>query len=184
MNAILEPTIKPSVCPLDCPDTCSLSVKVADDRVIGVRGSYANPYTAGAVCEKVAKYYPEFVHGEYRLHQPLRRTGERGSGEFEPISWDRAMDLVYQGIGRAIEQFGPQSVLPLNYAGPHGLISGGSMDLRFFHRVGRCVESYAVAPTPAFLDALPVCHPNRLPMRMSSRSGGIMSRCRTCTSPG
>ncbi|MFV2032841.1 MAG: molybdopterin-dependent oxidoreductase, partial [Gammaproteobacteria bacterium] len=136
MNAILEPTIKPSVCPLDCPDTCSLSVKVADDRVIGVRGSYANPYTAGAVCEKVAKYYPEFVHGEYRLHQPLRRTGERGSGEFEPISWDRAMDLVYQGIGRAIEQFGPQSVLPLNYAGPHGLISGGSMDLRFFHRLG------------------------------------------------
>ncbi|MEE8364237.1 MAG: molybdopterin-dependent oxidoreductase [Gammaproteobacteria bacterium] len=136
MNARLEPMIKPSVCPLDCPDTCSLSVEVADDRIVKVRGSHANPYTSGAGCVKVAKYYPAYVHGEYRLHQPLRRTGERGSGQFEPISWNQALDLVYQGFSSAIEQFGPQSVLPLNYAGPHGLISGGSMDRRFFHRLG------------------------------------------------
>ncbi|MCH7882056.1 MAG: molybdopterin-dependent oxidoreductase [Proteobacteria bacterium] len=136
MNARLEPMIKPSVWPLDCPDTCSLSVEVADNRVVKVRGSRTNPYTSGVGCVKVAKYYPAFVHGEYRLHQPLRRTGERGSGQFEPISWNQALDLVYQGFSNAIEQFGPQSVLPLNYAGPHGLISGGSMDLRFFHRLG------------------------------------------------
>ena len=136
MSAQVEITTKPSVCPLDCPDTCSLSVEVADNRVVGVRGSRANPYTAGAICKKVAKYYPEFVHGEFRLHRPLRRTGERGSGRFEPISWDQALDLIYEGISNAIDQFGPESVLPLNYAGPHGLISGGSMDLRFFHRLG------------------------------------------------
>ncbi len=136
MSASLEATIKPSVCPLDCPDTCSLSVEVVDDHIVKVRGSHANPYTAGAGCIKVAKYYPAFVHGEHRLQQPLRRTGARGDGQFEPISWKHAMDLVYEGINSAIEQFGPQSVLPLNYAGPHGLISGGSMDRRFFHRLG------------------------------------------------
>ena len=38
---------KPSVCPLDCPDTCSLSVKTDGVHVLEVRGSEANPYTAG-----------------------------------------------------------------------------------------------------------------------------------------
>ena len=63
---------KASVCPLDCPDTCSLSVTVAGDQVVGVRGSKANPITHGAVCAKVANYYPEFVHGPNRLRHPRR----------------------------------------------------------------------------------------------------------------
>jgi anaerobic selenocysteine-containing dehydrogenase len=124
------------VCPLDCPDTCSLSVTVDGDRLVAVRGSRANPYTAGAICEKVAKLYPEFVHGEARLTRPLRRTGPRGSGRFSPISWDEALDRVHDGIAGAIARHGPQSVLPLNYAGPHGQLAVGSMDRRFFHRLG------------------------------------------------
>ncbi len=72
---------KPSVCPLDCPDTCSLLVEVGNGEVKNIKGSHANPYTAGVVCEKVVKYYPDFVHGEARLRQPLIRTGERGRGQ-------------------------------------------------------------------------------------------------------
>ncbi|MEC8821790.1 MAG: hypothetical protein VYA08_12920, partial [Pseudomonadota bacterium] len=49
-----KPDMKASVCPLDCPDTCSLSVTVANNRVVKVRGSRVNPHTAGAVCNKVA----------------------------------------------------------------------------------------------------------------------------------
>ena len=49
----------PSVCPLDCPDTCSLSVGVVEDRIVDVRGSRTNPFTSGAICAKVAKSYPE-----------------------------------------------------------------------------------------------------------------------------
>jgi anaerobic selenocysteine-containing dehydrogenase len=128
--------IKTSVCPLDCPDTCSLAVTVAADRLLEVRGSRANPYTAGAICEKVAKYYPAFVHGPRRLRQPLKRSGAKGSGRFDAIGWDEALDRVYQGVSRAIEQYGPQSVLPLNYAGPHGQLAVGSMDRRFFHKLG------------------------------------------------
>jgi len=126
----------PSVCPLDCPDTCSLSVTVDGARLLEVRGSHANPYTHGAICEKVAKLYPEFVHGEGRLTRPLRRTGPRGSGRFEAVSWDEALDAVHAGLAGAIAAHGPQSVLPLNYAGPHGQLAGGSMDRRFFHRLG------------------------------------------------
>lgn len=129
-------TEHPSVCTLDCPDTCSLSVSVADGRITAVRGSRALPYTEGVVCEKVAHHTVQWVHGPQRLTQPLRRTGPRGSGAFAPITWDEALDRVHEGISRAIAAHGPQSVLPLNYAGPHGMLSGDSMSLRFFHRLG------------------------------------------------
>ncbi len=133
-----HPTVaRPSVCPLDCPDTCSLSVTVADGQLAAVKGSAANPYTAGVICNKVARSYPEFVHGANRLTRPLKRVGPRGPGAaFEPISWDQAIDLVHDGFASAIEAFGPETVLPFNYAGPHGELAGGSMDRRFFHKLG------------------------------------------------
>ena len=93
MSLDSQQTIRRSVCPLDCPDTCSLQVTVEDERITAVRGSRANPYTAGAICDKVAKYYPAFVHGERRLREPLRRVGEKGEGRFETISWDDALGL-------------------------------------------------------------------------------------------
>jgi anaerobic selenocysteine-containing dehydrogenase len=82
----------PSVCPLDCPDTCSMTVTVQDNQVIRVRGSRANPLTRGALCAKVA-HYPEYVHGPDRLLTPLRRVGAKGRGHFESIRWDAALDL-------------------------------------------------------------------------------------------
>ena len=136
MSSTADLQHKPSVCPLDCPDTCSLTAIVEDDRLVAVRGSDANPYTAGVICNKVSRHYPDFVHGAARLTRPLRRTGPRGGDSFEEISWSEALDLVHDGFTRAIGLSGPQSVLPLNYAGPHGEIAGGSMDRRFFHKLG------------------------------------------------
>ena len=127
---------KPSVCPLDCSDTCSLTVTVENGKVAKVKGSKANPFTDGVVCGKVSKYYPDFVHGKNRLMTPLRRTGEKGRGKFEAISWDDAIELCYQGIQKGINEFGTESALPLNYSGPHGQLSGGSMDRRFFYKLG------------------------------------------------
>ena len=101
-----------------------------------MRGSKANPYTAGVICNKVARSYPEFVHGPARLSRPLKRVGGRGEDAFEPIAWDEALDLIHAGISRAVARHGPQTVLPLNYAGPHGELAGGSMDRRFFHKLG------------------------------------------------
>jgi len=139
-------TEHPSVCPLDCPDTCSLTVTVEDERIVSIRGSRANPYTAGVLCAKVPQAYPGFVHGEGRLTTPLRRTGAKGEGRFERISWTQALDLVHQRFTAIIAAHGPQAILPLNYAGPHGMLAGGSMDLRFFHRLGA-----------SLLDRRPLC---------------------------
>jgi anaerobic selenocysteine-containing dehydrogenase len=136
MATAVKRTVKPSVCPLDCPDTCSLQVVVENDAIVRVRGSRANPYTAGAICDKVAKYYPDFVHGELRLREPLRRSGPPGSGEFSAVSWDEALATIAERTHKVIEEYGPQSVLPFNYAGPHGQLAVASMDRRFFHRLG------------------------------------------------
>ena len=136
MNITDSVRVLPSVCPLDCPDTCSLSVETDGDRILDVRGSKANPYTAGVICNKVARSYPEFVHGSGRLVRPLKRVGRRGGDAFAPISWDEALDLIHEGISDAVARHGPQTVLPLNYAGPHGELAGGSMDRRFFHKLG------------------------------------------------
>lgn len=125
-----------SVCTLDCPDTCSLTVTVEDGRLVKVRGSNALPYTEGIICTKVAHHSDAFVHGPGRLLYPLRRTGERGAGEFARISWDEALDLVHARVAAVVERFGPQAVMPLNYAGPHGMLSYDSMSLRFFHKLG------------------------------------------------
>jgi anaerobic selenocysteine-containing dehydrogenase len=136
----------PSVCPLDCPDTCSLTVTVEDGRITGIRGSRANPYTDGVLCAKVPAYYPAFVHGPGRLRTPLRRVGGKGEGRFERVSWDDALDLIHARFTAIIAEHGPQAILPLNYAGPHGMLAGGSMDLRFFHRLGA-----------SLLDRQPLC---------------------------
>jgi anaerobic selenocysteine-containing dehydrogenase len=125
-----------SVCTLDCPDTCSLTVTVNEGRIIKVRGSDALPYTDDVICNKVARHSAEFVHGKGRLLWPLRRLGSRGSGQFARIGWDEALDEIHERVIAVIERFGPQAVMPLNYAGPHGMLSTDSMSLRFFHRLG------------------------------------------------
>jgi anaerobic selenocysteine-containing dehydrogenase len=125
-----------TVCTFDCPDTCSLSVDVDEGQIVRVRGSNAAPYTAGVICNKVAHYTADFVHGPQRLLHPLRRIGRKGSGQFGRISWEEALDEIFERVSAVIGRWGPQAVMPLNYAGPHGFLAGDSMSLRFFHRLG------------------------------------------------
>jgi len=111
-----------SACPHDCPSTCALEVEILDDHTIGrVRGARENDYTAGVICAKVARY-AERVHHPDRLTQPLLRTGAKGSGQFEPITWDAALDLVAEKFLRAEQRHGSQAVWPYYYAGTMGLV--------------------------------------------------------------
>ena len=128
-----------SVCTFDCPDTCSLTVTVEDGRITKVRGSDAMPFTAGVICTKVARDMTAFVHGPQRLLHPLRRVGVKGSGQFEQISWQAALDEIHHRVGEVIDRWGPEAVAPFNYAGPHGLLAYDSMSLRFFHKLGASI---------------------------------------------
>ncbi len=126
MNQAVRPAkakhIGYSACPHDCPSTCALEVELLDEHTIGrVRGAKDNDYTAGVICAKVARY-AEREHHANRLLHPLRRVGEKGSGEFQPISWDDALDLVAEQFIKAEQRHGAESVWPYYYAGTMGLV--------------------------------------------------------------
>jgi anaerobic selenocysteine-containing dehydrogenase len=127
--------IRHSVCALDCPDTCSLVLNVEDGVAKRLRGDPDHPVTRGFLCGKVARYL-EREYSPDRLLYPQRRSGARGEGRFERISWDEALDEIAARLRRIADDFGPEAILPYSYAGTMGLLNGSGMDRRFFHRLG------------------------------------------------
>src|SRR3954453_21413602 len=107
-----------SVCTFDCPDTCSLTVTVDDGRITKVRGSDAMPFTAGVICTKVARDMTAFVHGPQRLLHPLRRVGVKGSGQFEQISWQAALEEGHHRVGEVIDRWGTRGGCAVQLRGP------------------------------------------------------------------
>jgi anaerobic selenocysteine-containing dehydrogenase len=124
-------------CPHDCPDTCSMLTTVQDGIAIKVQGNPAHPHTDGTLCTKVSRYTERSYHPQRILH-PLKRVGPKGSGRFEPVSWDQALDDIAARL-TAIAARGPhaaQAIVPYSYAGTMGLVQGESMAARFFHQLG------------------------------------------------
>jgi anaerobic selenocysteine-containing dehydrogenase len=121
-------------CPHDCPDTCALLTTVENGVAVRVQGNPMHPPTAGVLCNKVSHYTERTYHPE-RLLQPLRRVGAKGSGRFEPVSWDAALNDIAARLS-AIAARDPQAILPYSYCGTMGLVQGESMAARFFHRLG------------------------------------------------
>ncbi|MFT7401492.1 MAG: anaerobic selenocysteine-containing dehydrogenase, partial [Hydrogenophaga sp.] len=80
-------------CPHDCPDTCALLTTVQDGVAIRVQGNPEHRHTDGALCTKVSRYTERSYHPE-RILQPLKRVGPKGSGQFEPVSWDDALEAI------------------------------------------------------------------------------------------
>jgi anaerobic selenocysteine-containing dehydrogenase len=125
-----------SVCALDCPDACSLLVNVdSDGRGSRLRGNPAHPVTRGFLCGKVAKYLDR-EYSPDRLLYPMKRSGPKGSGQFERIGWDQALDEIAARLSSTAAQYGGESILPYSYAGTMGALNFGGMDRRLFHRLG------------------------------------------------
>ncbi|MDP1893213.1 MAG: molybdopterin oxidoreductase family protein [Hydrogenophaga sp.] len=121
-------------CPHDCPDTCALITTVEHGVAVRVQGNPAHRHTDGALCTKVSRYTERTYHPE-RLLQPLKRVGPKGSGRFEPVGWDAALDDIAARL-TTIAARDPQAIQPYSYAGTMGLVQGEGMAARFFHRLG------------------------------------------------
>lgn len=143
MNKPVKPEILYSVCPHDCPSACSLEVERIDAHTIGrVRGARGQSYTAGVICAKVARY-AERAHHPDRLLRPLRRTGAKGSGQFTPVSWDAALDIVAEKLLAAEARYGAETVWPFYYAGTMGLVQRDGINrLRHAKKYSGMFDSY------------------------------------------
>jgi len=126
-----------AACPHDCPDTCGMLVTVEDGVAVKIQGDPSMPFTQGTLCTKVA-HYLERTYSPDRLLHPLKRVGPKGSGRFERISWDQALDEIAARL-KPLAEHSPESILPLNYAGTMGMVQYSSMDRRFFHRLGASI---------------------------------------------
>lgn len=124
-----------TACPLDCPDSCSLSVSLADSRVVALDGGHANPVTGGYICGKVRRF-GERMYGPDRLLRPGFRLGPPGSGEFRWVSWEEALARVADAMREARDGWGSESVLPYCYGGSNGLLTQDTTDARLFRRFG------------------------------------------------
>ena len=113
-----------------------MRVTVRDGVAVDLRGDTEHPFTRGFLCGKMASYLDR-VYSPDRLKTPLVRTGPKGSGRFEPIGWDEALDRIAERF-RAVSNSsdGPQAILPYSYYGTMGKLQSSSLDRRFFHRLG------------------------------------------------
>jgi anaerobic selenocysteine-containing dehydrogenase len=141
-------SIVQTACPLDCPDSCSLSVTVERGRITKIDGNRTAPSTEGYICGKVRRF-DRRVYGPSRLLYPAVRTGAKGRGEFARVSWDEALDLVSAKMTEARDRHGAEAVLPYYYGGSNGLLTSELEDVRFFRRFGasRLARTICAAPT-------------------------------------
>ncbi len=137
-----------SVCPLDCPDRCSLDVTVEAGKVTAIAGSRVNPITDGFICDKV-RHFTERQYGADRLLHPMRRSGPRGSGQFERITWDEALDTIAVRMREARKVHGGEAILPFNYGGSNGMLTQGGTDEWLWRSIGasRLARTVCAAPT-------------------------------------
>lgn len=132
-------------CPHDCPDTCALVTTVQDGVAIKLQGNSEHRHTGGVLCTKVSRYIERNDHPE-RLVQPLKRSGPKGSGRFEPVTWEKALDDIAQRL-QAVKGNNPEKIVPYSYAGTMGLVQGESMDRRFFHKLGASLLDRTICST-------------------------------------
>ena len=151
-----------AACPHDCPDACGVLITVEDGRATKIVGDPEHPVTRGFLCAKVAKYLDR-VYSPDRVLYPMRRIAAKGlatARSFAPgqpgacpklvegaavppqdqvwqrISWDEALDEIAARFRGIVEEFGSEAILPYSYGGTLGALNGGSMDRRFFGRLG------------------------------------------------
>lgn len=111
----------------NCGGRCIIHAHVVDGRVVRITSDPdKNPATSLRACPKGLSYHQTFL-GEDRLRYPLLRTGPRGSGRFERISWERALDLLASETRRIKAAYGPASRFVLYATGENGLVNGKSL---------------------------------------------------------
>ena len=139
MNEQVPRTTFFGACPHDCPDTCAMVYEVEDGKLVDVKGNKEHPITRGALCVKLKDFHDHHANPD-RLMYPLRRTGPKGSKQYERITWDEAIAEIGTRWREIIAEYGAQAIMPLSYLGNMGLVQGINSGDPFFNRLGSTVN--------------------------------------------
>lgn len=112
--------------------------QVEKGKLTGVRGNPDHPFTRGRLCVKVKDYEKHHYHAD-RILYPLKRSGAKGSGKFEKISWEAALSEITNRWQEIIRDRGAEAILPYGYAGNMGLLNGMNSGDAFFNKLGSSI---------------------------------------------
>src|SRR5262245_21640398 len=141
------PSTAKSACPHDCPSACALELEVlANGRIGRIKGARHNSYTLGVVCAKVARYSERIDHPD-RLLYPMRRTGPKGAGQFQRISWPAALEEIADRFAAIARRSGREAIWPYHSGGNMGVLQRYGLDrLRNPMRYSRQHTTICVTP--------------------------------------
>ena len=125
-----------TTCPRDCYDGCGIIVHKQNGEIIKVKGNRDHPSTRGPLCAKCAvSYNGVWLDENARLLYPLKRSGNKGSGQFERISWDDALAEIANRFGEIDREHGADRIYHTHYTGTCSVIAG-QFPKRFFNHIG------------------------------------------------
>ena len=102
--------------PPGCHDSCGVLLYVKDGKVEKVEGDPLDPVANGKLCMRCLNL-PEAVNHPDRVKYPLRRVGERGSNQWERISWEEAYDEIVEKVNYFKETYGPECIVNIHGTG-------------------------------------------------------------------
>nr|WP_263323997.1 molybdopterin-dependent oxidoreductase [Neobacillus sp. Marseille-Q6967] len=124
-----------SACPLNCWDSCGFHVTVENNKVVKVEGDPSHPITKGKICGR-GRMLETRTNSSERLLYPLKRV----NGEFQEISWERALDEIASKMSLIKENYGSTAVLHSHDYANNGVLK--NLDQRFFNSYGGVTELY------------------------------------------
>ena len=91
-----------------CACRCGINVHMKEGQVAYIEGNRDHPVNQGVLCAKGSAGIMQ-VNAPSRLRAPLKRVGPRGSGQFEEISWDEALDMAV-GLLKPVREKNPEKL--------------------------------------------------------------------------
>lgn len=136
-----EEKIIPTICSNDCGGSCILKAHVKDGKIIRIETDNEEEPQYRACIR--GRAWRQRIYAPDRLRYPLKRVGERGSGKFERISWNEAIDTVVKEINKVKEKYGPASILILNAIGDDNNLHHAPLFYRLFSLAGGFTGTWA-----------------------------------------
>ena len=127
------------VCRGNCSGTCKLNLHVVDGKIVKTSKRQFNSFPDGRVdriCLRGLSHVYN-VYGPNRIQYPMRRVGERGSGEWERITWEEAIKEITDEWKRIQAEYGEQAIAYTRGSGNLGAISGVASPMYnvFFNKI-------------------------------------------------
>lgn len=154
-----------------CHTRCGVIVHSEDDKILKVEGDPNNPKSAGVLCGSGMSQREIHNNLDGRILYPMKRIGQRGSGEWERITWEEALDTIADNCKRISAEYGPEAIITSQGTGR----TTNHWHCRLNSSLG--LEGWSLVPTHVCL--MPHILPNAISLGIFSGADGDLSNSKT-----